>query len=466
MKKYTLTYLILTAFLILGIPNLGAQTQDAESTPPEDIRALHVKVQKIDDALQKAREVDASQEAIVPSLQEQKEDVEFLTPDQILDSVIKKENQNKTMDLDFDQTNLGNILHMIGSIAEMNIVLDPALKGNVMDLHLKSVKIHEALSIMADSYGLAFKRIGDSLFVTSKERIRGDSLISRIIKLRNVKASDIKSMAHNILESITVSEDTNSIMVLGTEEEIRKVENIVKKIDLPQPQVLLECRIIEINKDAMKNLGIDWSSTLTANFQESKRPSTFSTTQTPAGSALQVYSLARSPLQFEATLNMLEQDNLAKTLSSPRIITMNNQKAEIFVGDRIPYTITTFAGGVATTEVQFVEPGIRLRITPSIIDNDFVVIKVEPEVSYIFSFIGPQNQYPWVKTRNATANVRIENNHPFILGGLLSQGDTKNFQKIPVLGSIPFLGKLFNNQNHSESTSELIILVVPVIINK
>jgi len=96
-----------------------------------------------------------------------------------------------------------------------------------------------------------------------------------------------------------------------------------------------------------------------------------------------------------------------------------------------------------------------------------VVVKVEPEVSFIFTFIGPpQNQYPWVKTRNATANVRIENNHPFILGGLLSQGDTKNLQKIPILGNIPFLGKLFNNQKHTESDSELIILVNPVIINK
>jgi len=199
---------------------------------------------------------------------------------------------------------------------------------------------------------LAFKKIGNSLYVTSKTKLRGDNLVSRVIKLRNVKAKEIRDMVHNILNTITVSEDTNSIMVLGTEEEIRKVQNIVKKVDVPQAQVLLECRIIEINKDALKNLGIEWSSSLNASFQESKRPSTFDTTQAAAGFPLKVFSLARNPLQFEATLNMLEQDDLAKTLSNPRIITMNNKMAEIFVGDRIPYTITTFAGGVATTEVQ------------------------------------------------------------------------------------------------------------------
>jgi len=465
MRKQILTYILLTVFLVFNVP-ISYVHADSENSPPQDIDGLRPEVQGIDSAADEARDVSAAQEATEASLQEEQEDLEYQTQDQVLDSIIKPEVQTKKIDLDFDQTNLGNIFQLIGSVAGINIVLDPVLKTYTMDLHLKGVKIHEALSIMSDSYGLAYKRIGDSLFVTTKEKLRGDNLIYRIIKLRNIKAEDVKSMAHDIVNTITVSADTNSIIVMGTEEEIGKVEDIVKKMDVPQPQVLLECRIIEINKDAMKNLGVDWSSAITTNFQEADRPTTFGTTQSPIGQAFKLYSIARSPLQFENTLNLLEQDDLAKTLSNPRIITMNNQKAEIFVGDRIPYTITTFAGGVATTEVQFVEPGIRLRITPSIIDKDFVVVKVEPEVSYIFSFIGPQNQYPWVKTRDAIANVRIENNHPFILGGLLSQGDTKNFQKIPFLGSVPFLGHLFNNQNHSESTSELIILVTPVIINK
>ena len=162
---------------------------------------------------------------------------------------------------------------------------------------------------------------------------------------------------------------------------------------------------------------------------------------------------------------MLENDNKAKILSNPRVITLNNQQSEIFVGDRIPYTITTVAGGVATTEVRFVEPGIRLRITPSIIDRDFVVIKIEPEVSFIFAFRGPQDQYPWVKTRNATAYVRVPNNQPFVLGGLLNQEDKKNFYKIPFLGSLPILGKLFSYQKHTTTDSELIITVTPIILN-
>jgi type II secretory pathway component GspD/PulD (secretin) len=242
---------------------------------------------------------------------------------------------------------------------------------------------------------------------------------------------------------------------------------MAKKMDVPQPQVILEAKIIEINKNALKNLGINWSQSITANFQEIKRPVSFNNVQSYVGSAFKIYSLARNPLQFTTVLEMLENDNLAKTLSNPRIITMNNQQAEIFVGDEIPYTVTTVTNGVAINDVRFVDPGIRLKITPSIIDKDFVVVKIEPEVSYIYSFIGPQNQYPWVKKRNATAYVRIENNHPFILGGLLDKEDQKNLYKVPILGNLPWgLGNLFSYQSHTVTDSELIIVVVPVIVNQ
>ena len=100
----------------------------------------------------------------------------------------------------------------------------------------------------------------------------------------------------------------------------------------------------------------------------------------------------------------------------------------------------------------------------SIIEDDFVVIKIEPEVSFIFGFRGPNDQYPWIKTRKATTYVRVKNNQPFVLGGLLNQEDKKNYYKVPVVGDIPLLGNLFNYEKHTVIDSELIITVTPTIV--
>ena len=268
----------------------------------------------------------------------------------------------------------------------------------------------------------------------------------------------------DIVKSVTTSDQINSLIVVGSPEEIVRAEDVIKKIDQPQPQVILEAKIIEVNKDALRDLGVDWSNSMTINYQEAGRPVDFANVEDAPGSAFKVFSIARNPLQFSSVIQMLEEQNKAKVLSNPRVTTMNDKEAEIFVGDRIPYTVTTVSGGVATTDVRFEEPGIRLKITPAIIEEDFVVIKVEPEVSYIYSFRGEGDEYPWVKKRQATAYVRVENNQPFVLGGLLNQEDKKNLYKVPMLGDIPLLGNLFSYEKHSILDTELIITIIPTIV--
>ncbi len=441
--------------------------KETENGKPDTIEVLHKRTLGIEKSFMEAKNIELPPVSSgVNTVTSDPENISGVSSDQALDNLFKGEKQNKIMDLEFEETTLEGILRSIGSISQVNIILDPALKGSTMSVHLKKVRIKDALNIMAESYHLAFKQIGDSLFVSTQARFRNENLSTRLIKLRHVKAAEIKDMAKGVLETINISEDSNSIVVVGTSEEIKRVEDLVKRIDMAKPQVVLEARIIEINKDALKDLGIDWSDSIATSFQENNRPVTFANTESSSGSSpLKVFSFSRNPAQFDMVIRMLENDNKAKVLSNPRIVTLNNQQAEIFVGDRIPYTITTVTGGVATTEVRFVEPGIRLRITPSIIEKDFVVIKIEPEVSFIYTFRGPQDQYPWVKTRNATAYVRIKNDQPFVLGGLLNQEDKKNLFKVPFLGDVPLLGNLFSYQKHTITDSELIITVVPVIIN-
>ena len=369
------------------------------------------------------------------------------------------------IDLEFTQANLEDVLRVIAEAGGFNIVLDPILKGKKVDIHLKGVSINEALELLYSAYGLSPYQIGSTLFISTREKIRQAATITRVYELENINVEEAKALIDTLANVINISKETNTLVVMAAPDDIKKVEDILKKVDVAQSQVILEARVIEINSDALKETGLDWSDSVTVTFQETLRPVDLPDEATPlAKSSLHIYRLARSALNFDAIIKLLEEEGDAKILSSPRITTVNNREAEIFIGDRVPYTITTVTGGVANTEVRFTEAGIRLKITPSIIEEDFTLIKIEPEVSYIYRWRGPNDEYPWVKTRQATAYVRVKNNQSFVLGGLLGKEDKNNLYKVAFLGDIPLLGNLFKYERTEVINSELIITITPTII--
>jgi type II secretory pathway component GspD/PulD (secretin) len=321
------------------------------------------------------------------------------------------------------------------------------------------------LELLYNAYGMGSLNIGNILFISTREKIKQGTAKTKVVELTNINIDDAKALISNIVTTVNMSKETNTLVLIGAPEDIARAEKILKEVDLPQPQVLLEAKVVEINDDALKEIGIDYPDSITVSFQETARPATLPSTATSEGNFLHIYSIARNALQFSTILKMLVQQDKAKVLSSPSVTTMNNKEAEIFIGDKIPYTITTVTGGAASTEVRFVEPGIRLKITPSIVEEDFVVIKIEPEVSYIYSWRGTGDQYPWVKARQATAYVRVKNGESFAMGGLLTKEDKKNIYSLPFLGKIPFLGKLFTYEKITDKRTDLIITVTPTIIS-
>jgi len=463
MKKNSTKFMLVLTVMIFSLFLMPAGTGNSWAEEEEQRFEDYMRNIKISQEFLKAKALDVPPVKTL-AVPEPEPRTHVLTPEEIIDGFIKAGTESPRMDLDFDATELGVIIMTVGNVAQINVALDPELKGRQMDLHLKQVSAKEALLILGDSYNLGFKRIGDCLFISSKQKLRDQKLVSRVIRLRNISADQAKMMVKDLSAVINISDEINSLMVVGEPEEIIKVEAVLEKIDKPQAQVVLEAKIIEVNKDALRELGVDWSDEISIGYQEKGRPVEFSNVENTAGQAFKIFSMSRNPIQFNTTLKMLEQMNKAKVLSSPRVTTMNNKTAEIFVGDRIPYTVTTISGGVATSDVRFEEPGIRLKITPSIIENDFVVIKVEPEVSFIYSFRGPDDAYPWTKKRQATANVRVKDQQPFVLGGLLTQEDKKNLYKVPFLGSMPLLGNLFKWESKTAVDTELIITVIPTVV--
>lgn len=389
-----------------------------------------------------------------------------ISPYEVSQTLIPATLRDKKMSLEFDDAFLEDVIQTIGDTAGINVVLNPMLKERKVDIHLKDVPIGEALMLLYNAYDLGSFQVGNSLYVTTRDTIQKETLVTKIIKLKNVSVAEAENLIKNMVEILNKSEETNTLVVVGNPEDIGKVEEIVRSVDKPQPQVILEAKIIEISKDAQKELGINWSDTITVGFQETKRKKTIDDPVPFQASAFRIFRFARNAVTFNAIISLLETQNKAKILSSPKITTLNNKTAEIFVGQEIPYTVTEVSGGVASTEIRFIEPGIRLKITPSIIEKEFVVIKVEPEVSSeTGTFESEAGNFPIVTTRQAVAYVRVKNNQPFIMGGLLQKEDVKDIAKVPFLGDIPLLGMFFTYKKDAPYESELIISVIPTIIH-
>lgn len=368
------------------------------------------------------------------------------------------------VNIDVVDAEIQHVLRILSEQSGLNIVTHSKVRGEVT-AHLENMPIETALDVILGTNGLAYRKIDNTILVGPEEQIAKAITTSEVIRLMYINAEAARDMLVGIIEErkLQVNIETNSIIITAVPDKLDEAKRIIREVDKAVAQVQLNAKVIEIGLDAAKNLGLDWSKGIGVTLREEERDLAFGDAAVTTGLPIfDFYQVARTA--FEAKLNVLVGEGHARILSSPRVITMKDSEATIFIGDRIPYTITSVSGGVVTTEVRFIEPGIRLNITPKIINDNFVIMDIAPEVSYIYGFRGPKDEYPWVKTREAKASVRINNGETLVLGGLLSKEEKNVITKVPVLSSIPLLGEVFKNTKLVEGKTELLIVVTPTII--
>lgn len=385
-----------------------------------------------------------------------------------LAEAVKKEEESfwsKEVSLDFIDADVKDALNLLGQQGGFNIIFDPLISGQIT-VHLDKVTIRDAMYLVLSAHNLDYRKVGNSLLIAPAEKIQRELMVTEIIKLRNISAVSVMDALSGIIDSkkSSVDKESNTLVISGSPQKIEEVKRLVAQMDVAAPQVLLKAKILELSVTDTDSVGIDWADALTVNFRETGLKTDYGTGIETGESALKIFKFTRSAMEFDATINALIKQDKGRIIANPAITTMSGKEAEVFIGDKIPYEITTVTGGAATTEVRFVEPGTRLKMTPSIVDDDFVVVKIEPEVSSIFSFRGANDQYPWVRTRQATAYVRVKNGETFVIGGLLSSDDTNTVSKVPFLSSIPLLGKLFIFEKKVNQKRDLLITVTPTII--
>ena len=384
--------------------------------------------------------------------------------------------------LDAEDAPLAGVLKILGEKGDLNIITGTgANTANRLTIHMKDVPLDQAVNLVVRAAGLAYERIGNSILgADARARKEETGLSSYVVDLRYADAEDIKAALRNVAEDIQVDKGGNRLVVVTSPRVISQIEEIVQVMDVPARQVLLEARILEVSTGDAMQLGINWDD-LNKQGVVVVEGGSGATARGAVPDSLPFFSagggfksmwsfrdMSRQAFAWQTTINLLIQTGKARLLANPKIATLNGREASILIGERIPFTVTgtVFAGGAAaeTRQVEKEEVGIKLRITPLINADGYITTQITPEVSSVTGYKGVNNDLPVVATRQASTTVRLKDGGSVIIGGLLSEEETTNITKVPLLGDIPLLGFLFQHRGVSTSKRDLVIEVTPHIM--
>lgn len=249
------------------------------------------------------------------------------------------------------------------------------------------------------------------------------------------------------------------IALIGDPASVRLAKEVIAKLDVPAALVVLDTEVLEIDESVARNLGLLLSPpVLSTTFSEVLPP-----TDVNGGRVIGLQALTRTPLAFGAQLNLQIQKGNARVLADPRITTLSGHTATIRAGDTINILTTTGGGTgtIATTQLQSFQTGVTLDITPLVTSDSDVTVALHPVVN---SLTGILNGVPQIATRDTQTVVHLKNNETLVIGGLIQESSQRTENKIPLLGDIPLLGRLFRNNEATSTRNELIIVVTPHLI--
>ncbi|MBF0542907.1 MAG: type II secretion system protein GspD [Candidatus Riflebacteria bacterium] len=258
------------------------------------------------------------------------------------------------------------------------------------------------------------------------------------------------------------------MIITDAQSNLEKIRELIGKLDVAPTQVIIDAHIYEINLNEEERLGVNWQKQIPI---PGTTDNVFNMSISPEDSTAGGTGVFRfgtlNVNQFTALLAMLQTKNFAKVLSNPVITTLNNKKANITVGQAIPYVSgsTTDVNGQVTSQIAQANANIVLDVTPSVTGNDEVFLDIKPTITSVLGFTSlGGNSTPNLSNRSAITQVIVRNNHTIVIGGMIKTDKSDTINKVPILGDLPGIGKLFQKKDIIETRTELIIFITPHII--
>ncbi|GAA5786688.1 secretin N-terminal domain-containing protein [Chitiniphilus shinanonensis] len=375
----------------------------------------------------------------------------------------------KPITLEFRDAPFKSVFDVISKVSGLNFFFDkeirPDLKVTVL---AKDTSIEDAVRLMLVTNQLAQKVLGaDSILIYPNTPQKNKDYQTLAVRSFFIANADVKAIGNTLktilkVKDMVIDDRLGVLIVRDTPDVIRMAERLVALQDVPDPEVMLDVEVLEVQRSRLMELGIRWPE------QVSLSP------LMPEGDTLTLYDLLHLNQKKLAvgigntTINARKEDQDSNILANPRIRVRNKEKAKVMIGDRVPVFTTNQNGtsGFASESVSYLDVGLKLEVEPNVhLDGD-VAIRVNLEVSNIIrEVIGSAKSIAYqIGTRNASTVLRLKDGETQILAGLISDEERSTGNRVPGLGEFPVLGRLFGSQKDDGKRSEIMLSITPRVI--
>lgn len=379
--------------------------------------------------------------------------------------------QLDSLSISVNDVKLDRVLRILSEKSGMEFISDPALRDKTVSLDLQNVHPLEALSILTELYDLGFQQLGNSgkYVVADRSEIQEPTQLD-FYDCEFAQAKDlagvVSKVATPVIGIVFADERTNTIIYRDTPLQIAVLQRMLQKLDKPTRQVYIKGAIAEVSMTRDHERGVQWFTRFTRRGKD----------RAVAGTNFSVLSALPIDLDFpdisaglgvgiinmdiDVAIGLLSKSSDLNLLSSPYLITLDNQEAVIEVGDQIPYPKLNEFG---VTSYEFKDATIRLKLLPHINNDSTITVFLEPQANFQQGFT--PDDIPIIAKRSAQTQVVVKNGRTVVLGGLMRESDVTTENRVPILGSIPFLGELFKATKTTKLKTELVVMLTPKIVD-
>lgn len=374
----------------------------------------------------------------------------------------------KPISLELRDAPLRSVFDVLAAVSGVNFFFDQDIRPDLKTTILaRNSSVEEALRLVLVTSQLEQKVLnGNTVLIypnTPQKQKDYQTLVTRTFYVANADAKAVAETLKSIVKirDMSVDERLGLIFVRDTAEAVRMAERIVQLQDISDPEVMLEVEILEVKRSKLMELGIQWPGQLTLS------------PLVPSGTSLtlnQLRHLTGSTTQAaigNLAINAYKQDQDSTLLANPRIRVKSKEKAKILIGDRVPVITTTATStGFVAESVSYLDVGLKLDVEPNVHLDEEVGIKINLEVSNLAKEVTSKSgtlAYQ-VTTRGASTNLRLRNGETQILAGLINDEDHVTANKVPAIGELPVLGRLFGSQKDDSQRSEILLSITPRIL--
>ena len=419
------------------------------------------------------------------------------------------------LSLNFQDIDVRSVLQLIADFTDLNLVASDTVQGNIT-LRLQNVPWDQALALVLKTKGLDKRQVGNVLLVApadeiaARERQELESqrqiaelapLRREVVQVNYAKAADIARLFQSVTSngaatedrgSIAVDDRTNNIIAYQTQDRLDELRRIVAQLDIPVRQVMIEARIVEANVDYDKALGVRWG----GNYINDQ----WSAYGKDGGRSIDDDGIVRLPgtdtvggfkldegvapvpfvdmgvlgstsgfgigfisdhVMLDLQLSAMEKTGNGEIVSQPKVMTADKETAKILKGTEVPYQEASSSGATSTS---FKEAALSLEVTPQITPDNRIIMEVKVTKDAP-DFRNAMNGVPPIDKNEVNAKVLVNDGETVVIGGVFSNSQSKSVDKVPFLGDLPFLGRLFRRDVVTDAKSELLVFLTPRILN-